>query len=266
MKPSLRYWIFTSILTGLFFSLSGVFHACAQANQTGSSPRNIRIRYHLKEPPPTGNPPQTSGAGSRGEIGICPTVSTPLTALVPRVETPNGEFVWGRTTEARPTVWVYVPYTLSPKLVGEFRLRAQNASGKPVNVTIARVTQTSPGVIGLRLPPENALKTNQIYYWSFVVLCDPKDASANQFVKAAIQRIAPAPSLNNQLQIAKPSERAVIYANSGFWYDALTQLAGLRQANPTKALFLQDWNALLADIGLVNNDLQTIVQIPPTTQ
>ncbi len=266
MKQRLRYRLLGSALIGLLLSLSNIFQTIAQVDRAAHAPLNVRIRYQLKEPPPTGNPPQTSGAGSRGGIGSCPAVNTPLTALVPKMETTNGEFVWGRTREARPTVWVYVPYTLSPKLPAELRLREQDANGQPINTTIARLTEASPGVIGLRFPPGKTLKTNQIYYWSFVVLCDPNDSSANQFVKAAIQRISPTPTLANQLQTAKPFERATLYAQAGLWYDALTQLAGLRQANPQEAMLLQDWNALLTHIGLDSNDLNAIAQISPNLQ
>ncbi|MGA7936594.1 MAG: DUF928 domain-containing protein [Kovacikia sp.] len=266
IKQWLRSQFLVSTLMGLIFSLSCVHQASAQATQSSPNPGNHRIRYQLKEPPPTGNPPQTSGAGNRGGIGSCPIVNTPLTALVPKLETSNGELIWGRTTEARPTVWIYVPYALSPKLPGELRLREQDVNGKPGNTTIARVTQTSPGVIGLRLPSGKALKVNQTYYWSFVVLCDLKDSSANQFVKAAIQRVATAPSLAKQLQTAQPLERAALYARAGLWYDALTQVAGLRQSHPREATFVQDWQALLADGGLDSSAMQEIVRVSPNAQ
>jgi len=254
-------------LLGVWLSLAnGSPDGLATIAQQANQPRRDRVHYELKEPPPTGNPPQTSGAGNRGSVGNCPSVEKPLTALVPQSNTSNGNFVWGRTLESRPTVWVYVPYALTSNRPGELRLKQKDAKGNGVNTPIARIIGTSPGVIGIRVSPHNPLEKNQTYYWSFVVLCDPNDPSANQFVKAGIQRVESSPSLTQQLKQAQTGERVAIYARSGLWYDALTQLASLRRSNPTNRTLSQDWNSLLGDAGLNGIASAAIVQAPQSTQ
>ncbi|SRR5579883_121901 len=263
MNPSRQPRLFVpSVLLGLLVVLVSS-RALAQ-KQPNSNPANRRIHYELKEPPPTGNPTQTSGAGSRGGIGNCPAVETPLTALVPKAQTARSTFFGGKTLEARPTIWVYVPYALTPHLPGELRLRETDTSGNQVNTAIAQITGTSPGVIGIRLPSGHALAKNQLYTWSFVVLCDLNDASANQFVKAAVQRIAPDPSLVQQLKHAQFWDRAALYARSGLWYDMLTVLAAHRYSQPSDVALSQEWNSLLESVGLDDLVAKAIVQSPGT--
>ncbi|KAM3101305.1 DUF928 domain-containing protein [Phormidesmis sp. 146-12] len=218
-------------------------------------PKRTRIRYKIALPPPTGNPTQTSGAGSRGQTGKCPAVDIPLTALVPT--STESDFVWGRTLEARPTFWVYVPYRLTPQLPGELRLKEQDTEGNSRNQTIVRITNAAPGVMGIRLPANKTLATNQLYYWSFVVLCDSNDASANQFVKAAIQRIAP-----QLVNLSAPGRKAALYAEAGLWYDAITQLGKTLHDRPQDPRTLDDWTTLLTDSGLNRVALKAIVKTP----
>ncbi len=202
------------------------------------------MRYQLPPPPPTGNPIATSGAGSRGQSGDCPAVPIPLTALVPTAT--ERDLVWGRTVAARPTVWVYLPYALTAQRPGELRLRTQDAAGHSTNQTIVRLTQTDPGIVGIRFPANQPLAPNQLYYWSFVVLCDPQDASANQFVKAAIQRL---PSQAMTQQAADPSQQAAFAAEAGLWYDAITPLGELRRDRPQDPTVTANWTDLLSAVG-----------------
>lgn len=218
-----------------------------------------RLRYELQAPPPTGNPVQTSGAGNRGGLGNCPMVEVPLTALVPTTKLPNQTLVWGRTMAAQPTLWVYVPYALTPERPAELRLKAADQTAYR---SLGQITHAPAGIIGVQLPPEEALQPNELYYWSFVVRCDRNDASANQFVKAAVQHIAPAPALTAQLQHANSADKAAILARAGLWYDALTQVARLRSEQPHDAAVKADWQVLLADGGLPNLAAIPIVSLP----
>lgn len=245
-----RYLVLVATIAGfLGHDIKSAF--CAPAPPQ----KRTRIRYKIALPPPTGNPTQTSGAGSRGQSAGCPAVEIPLTALVPT--SIDSDFVWGRTLEARPTFWVYVPYTLTPKLPGELRLKEQDPEGNSRNQTIVRITNADPGVMGIRLPSNKTLATNQLYYWSFVVLCDSSDASANQFVKAAIQRVAP-----KRVNLSAPGQKAALYAEAGLWYDAITQLGKTLHDRPQDTRTLEDWTTLLTDSGLNRIAPQAIVKTP----
>jgi hypothetical protein len=56
-------------------------------------------------------------------------------------------------------------------------------------------------------------------------LCNPKHPSEDLLVKAEIEVVAVPTDLKNALSsIKEPLKRSNIYADKGFWYDALTEL------------------------------------------
>jgi Domain of Unknown Function (DUF928) len=254
LRSICRYTTVLAIIGGLWGSAVG---AARLVSTTPKTTQRSRMRYKLPPPPPTGNPVVTSGAGSRSPSGDCPAVAIPLTALVPTAAEHN--LVWGRTVETRPTVWIYLPYALTPHRPGELRLRTQDRAGHSTNQTIVHLTQADPGIVGIRFPPSQSLAPNQLYYWSFVVRCDRQDASANQFVKAAIQRI-PRPA--GSPPATDPNQTAAFAAAAGLWYDAITQLGELRRDRPQDPTVTANWTALLSDVGLARLAAQPIRPVP----
>ena len=118
------------------------------------------VRFVPPPPPDRGTPTgRQRGGASRGQ---CPVVGKPLTALVPATQKTLGarqgsspalgtlESVWGLTVAERPTLWFYVPYTLTPKLPIEFVL--QDEQGNDVYQTSFTSSQTPPGIVRFRLP------------------------------------------------------------------------------------------------------------------
>lgn len=69
-------------------------------------------------------------------------------------------------------------------------------------------------------------------------------------VSAWVSRVEPDAKLVNALSQATASDRPQLYADEGYWYDALANLATLLQANPTSASLKQDWAELLSSVGL----------------
>ncbi len=208
-------------------------------------------------PPPDRSAPtgRSQGGASRGE---CPEVSKPLTVLVPATQKTLGEkhgshsastaweSVWGLTVAESPTLWFYVPYSLTAKLPIEFVL--QDDKDNYVYKTTFTASQTQPGIVKLRLPSTVApLEIGKMYHWYFIIDCDP---DAPPLVEGWVQRIAPPPTLTSQLQKATPRERIALYAANGIWHDALTSLAELRSANPQDATLTADWVSLLESVGL----------------
>lgn len=218
------------------------------------------LKFTLPPLPYRRTPGRRRGAASRGE---CPSVSKPLTALVPVAEQKvadtrldkaqviapiglNWEFVWGKTVAERPTFWFYVPYTLTAKLPVEFVL--QDEAQKPVYEATFTAIGTSPGIISFQLPsPAAPLEVNKMYHWYFVVNCDPDDPI---FVEGWIQRSLLNSELKRQLEQATPREQVSLYAANGIWYEAMTSLAELRHANPKDTSLTTDWTGLLQSVGL----------------
>ena len=193
------------------------------------------------------------GASRRGQ---CSNVRNPITALVPATQETLGgeqgedpalnrwESVWGLTTDETPTLWFYVPYQLTAQLPVTFVL--QDKQGKTIYKT-SFASETQPGIVSFRLTTKTRLEVGKMYQWYFAIDCGTQ---VPIFVKGWVQRVAPNPSLMNQLKAATPRERAALYATNGIWHDALTTLASLRNTNPTDATLLKDWVSLLDSVGL----------------
>jgi hypothetical protein len=181
---------------------------------------------------------------------------------VPIAETSSGEqVVWGLTSAEYPTFWFYVPYPLTPELPGELRIKVKDEKSDTIYKPLLKVTGTTPGVVGVRLPSTEApLKIGELHTYQFVVGCKPNEASENEFVTASVERRAPSPSLASQLSTATPRERAILYAQEGFWDEALTTLGELRRANPNDVGLTADWGALLEDGGLNEIKQEPIVR------
>ena len=219
--------------------------APVKAQQNSPEPGAIRFAPPalVNRGAPTG---RRRGGASRGQ---CPEVEKPLTALVPATRKPLGEgqgsveSVWGLTVSERPTLWFYVPYSLTPKFPIEFVLNDEQENY--VYRASVTVSQSQPGVIKLTLPPTVTLETGRMYHWYFLIDCKP-----DVDVHGWIRRIPLNPTLASQLQQSTPKERVALYANEGIWYDALTTLAELRIANPQDTSLMNDWASLLQSVGL----------------
>jgi Domain of Unknown Function (DUF928) len=215
--------------------------------------------YFVPPPPPNqanrGAPTGRSrGGASRGS---CQVSKEPLTAIVPA--TPNSytqkqaqtstnntsEIVFAQTVSERPSFWFYVPYKLTPNIPIEFVL--QDERGKN-DVTSFTVSNSTPGVAKISFPATSApLEIGTMYHWYFLVYCD---SHKPVFVEGWVQRVTLQPTLNEQLQKATPRERIALLASHGIWYDAIAQLAALRQTNPNNANLIADWKSLLESVGL----------------
>ncbi len=240
-----------------------------------SGPTIVYVRREVSGPAPRG---RYRGGGSRsGGSQICPATPVPLTALVPFQETyekgrenlPPMVNVWGYTSRDRPTFWVYVPYA-NRQIPAKFTLE-EEATGNLLYET-AVTLPTQAGILGIPLPATApALKSGSRYRWYFTVSCKAGGATAaasdNLNVEAVVVRDALPPAIARQLTADPALPNAIAYAQNGFWYDALTTLAQLRQQNPQDATLTTAWKDLLAGIATTpaarqNFNLDTIQTQP----
>ena len=194
----------------------------------------LAMQFVPPPPPYRGAPSgRARGGASRGN---CPAVSKPLTALVPSTQSGEQaknalntyESVWGLTVAEYPTLWFYVPYSLTPKLPIRFVL--QDEGGNEVYKTPLTATETQPSIVRFHLPSIAPLEVGKTYHWYFVIDCDP-DAPVS--VDGWIKRVPMNSTFTRKSQKATPLQRVVLYADNGIWYDALTTQAELRIANPS---------------------------------
>jgi Domain of Unknown Function (DUF928) len=121
----------------------------------------------------------------------------------------------------------------------------------------------TPGIISIKLPETVApLEINKKYRWSFSYLCSPKDSSKDAIVHGYVQRINLSSEIKNQLETATtPIDKIAIYAENGFWYETLTELARLRLQQPRNEIFMREWLELLKSVDL--NEITTEPLISP---
>lgn len=227
---------------------------------------NKKPRFTLPPFPPSGTPVgRRRGAAGRSGVGNC-ALNPPLTALAPATQKSlsNGKatYVWGKTTAEYPTFWFYLPGGSSLRSV-EFVL--QDQQDNDVYRTQVNIPE-QPGIVSFRLPSTaSPLQLNQNYRWflktEIAVDCQQQNSSAiKDSVEGWIQRVNLEPQFTTQLAAATPKQQIALYAQQGFWYDALTTLAELRRHDPTDASLKADWHELLQSTSLGELASKSLIQ------
>lgn len=182
-------------------------------------------------------PQRTEGSGARG----C-TNSIPVTL---NLLAPNDHIA--RTTLAHPTfLWHISSATTAPMV---FTL---TAPGNNQPIFQKRMKADKAGIVELKLPQETAeLALNQQYRWTVALVCNEKRPSQNINARAWIERVGNTPELTQKLVSAtNDSDRAVIYTQSGIWYDGLALLNQLQEKNPQDKQAFDALISLLEQVGL----------------
>lgn len=167
----------------------------------------------------------------------------------------------GRTVSEYPEFFLYLPKTEAK--VAEFVL--QDDKGKQIYQTTLNINNSS-GVIGISIPTNKNVSPLQIgknYSWSIALICDDKDRSADVFQRGIVRRVEVSADIRSQLQKAEPRLKAVIYAQTGIWQDALSTLIAARRANPNDADLAADWKILLDSVNLGKIAAEPIAPIDP---
>lgn len=168
----------------------------------------------------------------------CSIGQNPLTAIVP-----NSNI--GRTTQANPTFFFYVPQTSATlELVLQDREKEYKQTYK---------SSEKGGIVSI--PFNKALEVGKVYRWSFSIICNPKERSKDKLVQGAIVRVQTEPQLASKLATASPQESANLYAQAGIWQDSVASLAQSLSSNPNNAELKADWQALLTSNSVGLNDL-----------
>jgi hypothetical protein len=194
-------------------------------------------------------PGKRVGGASRG---TCPRASKNLTALVPVIPTPLTDSVLGLTFAEHPTLWFYVPYSLTATRPVEFVLF--DNQGTELYRTLLSESGAAPGVMGFQIPETvPPLAVNKRYKWYLTVFCDANERSDFRSVEGWVQRVALDPKLQQKLEQATPEQKAVLYTQAGVWHEAVTTLAQLHRQNPKNATLQQQWTELmqLIDLGAI---------------
>jgi hypothetical protein len=227
------------------------------------------IKLRLPRPPYRGVAGHRRGVASRGG---CETVTQPVTALAPEYaselspaelntvpeKTGPAPQVWGITAADRPTFWFYIPYSKNSIQAIAFML--WDESHPPTQPRYRTTLAPRPsGIIGITLPPEIApLQASKTYRWILKLTMNCTVAQSI-FVEGQVQRQLLSQPLSHQLTQATAPDKVALYAENGFWYDAVTALAELRRSQPQDADLIENWTTLLDAVGLKNLAHQPLI-------
>ncbi|NER32277.1 MAG: DUF928 domain-containing protein [Symploca sp. SIO1C4] len=230
----------------------------------------------LPEAPPTGSPEDGSSMGGTREPALdtaCKKTNNPLVSLLAANEE-NDHTISRRdfTSSPYPSFWFHIPYVSQEVSYIEFALQDPQLS-KTIYRTAVKLTD-KPGIIQINLPQQEqySLEVEKDYYWDFIVYCAPNQPHQTEqpdvVLQGWIRRVAVNAPLKNQLESVKPQEY-IAYIDNDLLYDAVTNLAALRLANPENPQLHNDWTKLLSLLGweeLASEPLVDSIQLFPEEQ
>lgn len=197
------------------------------------------------EPPKENQPRATRAGASRGNQCAVDShnVTEPFIPLLPSND-------YGLTVASHPTILAHVPDSSAEYIF--FTLQDEN--NEEAYQTILPIG-SEPGIISISIPSEApGLETGKTYKWSFALMCDNKLRPDSPIVEGFVKRVNAEPYLAAKLENSKAEtiQKAALYGKAGIWYETISTLAQLRQAQPQDPDLNLAWNNLLNDVGLEN--------------
>lgn len=205
---------------------------------------------------PKETPPQTGGrsGGTRGCDARETIASTNLPALM--LLTPSRALA--KTTGPNPTFAWFIRDAAPQSLT--FRLYQYESNSQTVRQIMHDDHIVSqPGIMVLSLP-EIALSVGQRYLWQVELVCNPNRPSGNVFAEADLEVVAIEPALAMKLAKTEDlNDRATLYAEAGFWHDALTlMLVDDRSVGTRKAMLDDQIVFLLRQMVITDAELNSL--------
>ena len=213
-------------------------------SQQNRSVINSPIQF---EPPPEGEPPDTSGGGARDpDQSRCSSNEEPIKALMP-----EGNFGW--TLQEIPFIYVYLPKTSAKQVVLAFQDETEE-----YHETVFLPIQADERIVTFSLPKDRpSLEIGKNYKWKLTLVCgDVVDVEHPQ-LEGWVKRID-INSINTSLKDKTAIEQAKWYAQNGYWYDLVKVLSQAREANPNHSSLNSVWFNFLESIDVKQNRYNTI--------
>lgn len=258
------------------FGLTGSRHSRLAENAMAMDQIDPKQEFTLPPPPQDPGAPvgRREGGSSRGKkiFALCQSVAevasqkcatARLTALVPEIS--DKKQVWGLTTAEHPEFLFYLSKFRDPRkpdtanLPIEFVLQDEN--DQYIYKTRFVLPLTDGGIIRLPLPTTSPpLEIGKRYTWTLFTHFHPSETN---FVQGTISRTRLTPQRQKKLQTASPLQRLDILLQEGLWFDAVSTLLELKQADPRDLKLASKWTRLLHDINL--KELATEPMLPCCT-
>ncbi len=234
------------IISALSLVLTQDFTAsvlAAQKNSVSQKPTTFQ--------PKRGGTPRkgTAGGGSRPAQKACLShqsiKSGKLIALTPSNST-------GFTEKERPNFFVYLPQT-SAKMA-EFSLFDEHMNG----VYQTNMPVNTQGLQSINFTSNTSiLIKNKPYYWTYALICNEGDRTQDWVVGGWVERREISKSLQKKLSNASRTQKISLYAENGFWYEALSSLVEMHKSKDNNHTFNDSWKILLKSGG-IDETLQSV--------
>ncbi|MFO1430055.1 MAG: DUF928 domain-containing protein [Candidatus Competibacteraceae bacterium] len=204
------------------------------ASRPEPKPAPAQIQPKLTYIPPVRGAPITRiGGASRGRTAE---------ALVLSVLAPQHT---GLTSDPKPVLYWYVSKAVHEPV--EFTLNDPKADTPVLEMRLKG--PFGPGIHSLRLA-DYPLQPGIEYQW-FITLVPAAEQRARDIIAGGtIRRAQPPPLLARRLPGADPRQLPPLYAEQGFWYDAIAVLSQLIDSNPGDKSLREQRAELLEQVGL----------------
>ncbi len=128
----------------------------------------------------------------------------------------------GLTTQAQPALFWFQ----TGAAVSEFELTVTEPKKAQPLLSVRASSKLEEGIHSVSLARQKiTLDPGTSYQWSVALIPDPANRSKDVVASGIIQRVEAPAGLAAKIEKAAPSERAAIYAEGGFWYDALQSIS-----------------------------------------
>ena len=188
------------------------------APKIGAEPsHNSELERQFQEiqfvPPKGGEEPETRGAGTRNPLSNSCTADEPAMKII----MPEGNY--GLTTQARPTILLYLPQTTATKVVLSFRSEDRE---EPEVVFLP--INSEQAINSFTLPSDRpALEVGKNYQWQLTVICGNIPHVNDPLFTGWVTR-TPLTIDRQEINQQCPLEQARWFAANGYWYDFIQQI------------------------------------------
>jgi Domain of Unknown Function (DUF928) len=247
MEKRMNKNVIVTALLSVAFSAAWLVPTPSPAQNPPPSPAQDEEAVATPEykPPARGAPGGRVGGASRGTVKA--------TMPLPTIELLAPDVSAGQTTSPTPILYFYVSQSINWRT--QFTISAPLRPDPVIEVNIP--TPQQAGVYAIRTADYNVqLQPGVLYTWSVSVILNPKAPSRDIVASASLLRTAPDPILESELRGAPRNRRARLFAQAGFWYDAVAAAADMEAFDRHAAL-----DALMSEVGLVEParfDRQTV--------
>lgn len=206
----------------------------AKATASAANERSTSLLMPVYQPPKRGAPKARVGGGTRGSGGE--------SAFVTVITPPD----LARTARAQPTLYWYLSGQVNDPI--ELTL-IDDKEIKPL--LEIKLDRASPGINAVDLSAHGVrLEAGRTYQWSVAIVRDARHRSGDVLSSAWMEFNTEPADLNSQLAKAGADQTVYLFAEAGYWYEALDTLSRLIAKYPGETRYAEQRLALLEQADL----------------